>query len=253
MKFFRMYKKSILQWAAILLTVIFMFMLGYKKDVIMQKFSAKTIGDYHSTVSTEDCVLCGNSNSCRNLDMLALIVLNANKFSQYNVGTKMYCCSDKWTGCELLMYTDESLTEEELQHKYAPFDLNNTYRLHPDWKFHIVGFAKMERNGTSGEINSYHENKVVYGKLESNYSHADGEYLSRNFCQKCYEKVFPVTREINSFLYDYQTGTVYSLLDQCDDFDVRQYNIDILYHSRTDVAFVIRETEGTNSENKKNE
>lgn len=226
--------------------VIIVTILLINQMIIFSNFKTRYIKsdiDKENPIKQEDCKLCGLSNYFQGLDFLVMVVLNNNNFYQYNVGLKHYCNS-KMGGideCRYLFIKNEYLTEEERNHKNAPYLIHNTYRIHP-WKEEKIIFSDGEdKSGTYGTINSYHKNQIIYGTITSSrfFCETQNVTLKQNFCADCTEKVIPVTKDINSFLYDYKTGKVYSLVDK-KSFCMRSYMVDILHRNQKEIVFIIR-------------
>lgn len=238
-------QKSILKCMGVIFFVVAILAVVYINKTL---FRPKGIEYYKSSVAQSDCLLCGIPNDYRGADMLSFIKLNNNSFDISNVGLKGYCRLDDgeiWEPfdvCDTLMYKDESLSESELQHKYAPYNINGIYRLHADWERSMEMFASpFDTHGTTGTIHRYEANQFVYGRLDMGQNcHADADYLTSILCQSCIEKVYPATRNINCFFYDCQTGTVYPLLGGESEYDVRNYSVDLVYRSNSNIVFVIK-------------
>lgn len=238
-------QESILKWIAVIFLVVAVLATVYIRKTL---FSPKSIEDFKSSIPQSDCLLCGIPNDYRGADMLSFIKLNNNSFDLSNVGLKEYCrlndgeIREPFDMCDTLMYKDESLSESELQHKYAPYNINGIYRPHTDWEHSMEMFASpFDKHGTTGKFYRYEANQFVYGRLDMGRDcHADADYLASILCQSCLEKVYPATRNINCFFYDCQTGTVYPLLGAESEYDVRDYSVDLVYRSDKNIVFVIK-------------
>lgn len=203
----------------------------------------KTIKDYNSIVQSNDCLLCGTPNKLNGADMISYIYFNNNTFNIAHTGLKDYCTADGdfYELCDTINVPDYELSASNLTHKYSPFNINGKYREHSDWGFNIFMFeSPFDKHGTVGKIQRY-ESQFSYGKISKrNYSFADTNYLITILCQKCFEKVYPITRNVNGFFYDFQTSDVYSLPVHETNLYVREYVIDFIFVSNSDVVFVLR-------------
>ena len=185
--------------------------------------------EYHSEVQETDCLLCGEANDFRGADALLFVVVREEHWDADNVGMIQYCREDRWEwdGCEYEMYTDESLTPEELAHKNLPFDINGVLKRH-DEEFASTRYFPMfdDKHGMNGIMHVYSKNGLLTAALNiTRCNGADPDYLSTVLCQGCFDKVCPITRHANFFFVDALTGEVYPVCDSENrSFDIRDYH-----------------------------
>lgn len=189
--------------------------------------------EYVSTVSAEDCVLCGTPNDFRGTEALGFVVVGPNRWDFDNIGMIQYCREDQWEmdGCVVERIKDEALSEEELLHKHAPFDINGVFKQAISGPFtHTKYFYRdKDRDTFGGTLDVKSENGLITGAFDiSRCKGADADYLCSVLCQGCFDKVYPVTREVNFFLVDSKTGDIFSLYHAEEpSFQIRDYSFHI--------------------------
>lgn len=188
---------------------------------------------YISEVDAAECLHCGTPNDFRGTDALGFIYVRGNRWDFENIGMIQYCREDFWAedSCYYERIKDEALEEHELSHKNTPFDINGVLKQEIDEPFTITrSYPGSKENGSfSGTLKTIRENGLITGAFNiSRCEGADADYLSSVLCQNCFDRVYPITREVNFFLSDCKTGEVYPIYGaETGNFQVGDYEFQI--------------------------
>jgi len=189
--------------------------------------------EYMSNVNAQDCLLCGTPNEFRGTEALGFVVVSQDRWNFDNIGMIQYCREDQWEmdGCVVERIKDEALSEEELLHKHAPFDINGVFKQAISGPFTRTRYfyRDKDRDTFGGALDVKSENGLITGAFDiSRCKGADADYLCSVLCQVCFDKVYPVTREVNFFLVDSKTGDIFSLYHAEEpSFQIRDYSFHI--------------------------
>lgn len=189
--------------------------------------------EYVSSVDAADCVLCGTPNDFRETEALGFVVVGKDRWDFDNVGMIQYCRDDDWAidGCIYERIKDDALEGQELAHKNAPFDINGILKQELDGSFTRTKYFydSEDRDTFSGTLNITSEHGLIAGSFGiSRCKPADADYLCSVLCQTCFDKVYPVTREVNFFFVDCKTGDVISLYHAEEPrFQIRDYTFHV--------------------------
>ena len=226
-------------WTAIALSILINVIIFVIKSMIPAPV-------YQSNVPPADCALCGEGNYYRGENTVAFVTTHY--WNIRNIGMKRYCggldpVSPEFS-CEFDIFRDDSLTAEELAHKYAPLDVNGVLReachVEDHTCYHFIQQFD-EKNGTTGTITVRTAHGLIEGTLKLDpyllKQNEDREHLSTILCPNCYDKVCSVTENIDCFLLDCETMDVYTLYKPEWKFKIGDYDFEVFYRSSTHMRF----------------
>lgn len=221
-------KKRLLAAGSACLALILTFGIG------QHIYSRNNPKEYVSTISKEDCQICGLPNIYRNTEAIGFVTVDGNRWNFDNIGMIQYCQEDYWADdtCYYERVKDEVLEPHELEHKNAPFDINGILKQEIDdesFTLKRTFYCPDDAKRISGTLNVIRKNGLITGAFDiSGCEGADADYLCTVLCQSCFDEIYPITRDVNFFLLDCQTGEPFSVYyTEERSFDVSDYTFSV--------------------------